>query len=98
VLSELYKPDGLVTLDLPPRPDLNAILYAYGESSISLDNILDPSSLQWILQAGKHGFFIFYYMNGMAALLTLARYKNHAIYKIEWTRQWQYVQELLRIV
>lgn len=97
VLSDLYKPDGLATFDLPPRPDLNTILYAYGESSSPLDDILGPSSLRQLVQAGKQGFFIFYYMNGMAALLTLARYKNHAIYKIEWTRQWQYVQELLRI-
>jgi hypothetical protein len=29
-------------------------------------------------------------------LLTLERYKNHAIWKIEWTRQWQYIQELVR--
>ena len=48
-----------------------------------------------ILEAGRQGFFIFYYRNGMAALLTLARYKNHAIWQIDWTPQWEFVQKLI---
>jgi hypothetical protein len=95
MLSDLYKPDGLVALDLSKQPDLDAILYAYGESWNSLDSMLDSNLLQKVLQAGLHGFFVFYLGQGIAALLTLARYKNHAIYKIDWTRQWQYVQELM---
>ena len=96
VLSDLYKPDGLVKLDFYNRPDLDPILFAYGESGSSLDRSLDSSLLQHVIRAGKYGFFIFYYKNGMAALLTLERYKNHAIWKVEWTRQWQYIQELIR--
>lgn len=95
VLSDLYKPDGLVSLDLSKRPDLDPILFAYGESGGSLDRSLDSTLLQHVIRAGKYGFFIFYYKNGMVALLTLERYKNHAIWKIEWTRQWQYIQELM---
>jgi len=95
-LSDLYKPDGLVQLDLSNRPDLDPILFAYGESGSSLDSSLGATLLHHTVQAGKYGFFIFYYKNGMSALLTLERYKNHATWKIEWTRQWQYVQELIR--
>ena len=88
VLSDLYKPDGLVELDLSNRPDLDPILFAYGESGSSLDRSLDSTLLQHLIRAGEYGFFVFYYRNGMAALLTVERYKNHAIWKIEWTRQW----------
>jgi hypothetical protein len=96
VLSDLYKPDGLVKLDFSNRPDLDPILFAYGESGSSLDRNLDSTLLHHVIRAGKYGFFILYYKNGRAALLTLERYKNHAIWKIEWTRQWQYIQELVR--
>jgi hypothetical protein len=75
--------------------NLNAILYAYGEKWNSLDSMFDSTLLHKVLQAGPHGFFVFYFGQGIAALLTLARYKNHAIYKIDWSRQWQYVQELM---
>lgn len=95
-LSDLYKPDGLVQLDLSNRPDLDPILFAYGESGSSLDGSLGATLLHHTVQAGKYGFFIFYYKNGMAGLLTLERYINHATWKIEWTCQWQYVQELIR--
>ena len=96
VLSDLYKPDGLVEVDLTNLPDLDLILFAYGESGRSLESSLGATLLHHAVQAGKYGFFIFYYNNGMGALLTLERYINHAIWKIEWTRQWQYVQELIR--
>ncbi len=96
ILSDLYKPDGLVKLDFSSRSDLDAILFAYGERGSSLDRSLDSTLLHHVIRAGKYGFFIFYYKNGMVALLTLERYKNHAIWKIEWTRQWQYIQELIR--
>jgi hypothetical protein len=96
VLSDLYKPDGLVNLDLSNRPDLDPILFAYGERGSFLDGGLGATLLHHAVQAGKYGFFIFYYKNGTGALLTLERYINHAIWKIEWTRQWQYVQELIR--
>jgi hypothetical protein len=95
VLSDLYKPDGLVKLDFSNRPDLDPILFAYGVSGSSLERSFDSTSLHRVIQAGKYGFFIFYYKNKMAALLTLERYKNHAIWKIEWTRQWQYIKELI---
>ena len=94
-LSDLYKPDGLDAFDLSNRPDLEPILYVYGKSGGSLDRSLDSTSLHHLIRAGKYGLFIFYYKNGMAALLTLERYKNHATWKIEWTRQWQYIQELI---
>jgi hypothetical protein len=96
VLSDLYKPDNLVKLDFSNRPDLDPILFAYGESGSSLDRSLDSTSLHHVIRAGKYGFFIFYYKNGMAALLTLERYKNHAVWKIDWARQWRYIQELIR--
>ena len=96
VLSDLYKPDGLVELDLSNRPDLDPILFAYGKSGTSLDGSLGSTSLHNVMRAGKCGFFMFYYQKGMAGLLTLERYKNHAIWQVEWTPQWQYIQELIQ--
>jgi len=96
ILSDLYKPDGLTTLELSTQQELEAILVAYGEIKTSLATLVGAALLPKLLQAGKHGFFVIYYCNGTAALLTLKRHINHQIYDIDWDRQWQYVQELMR--
>ena len=96
-MSDLYKPDELVILPLPEQPESDAILFAYGQKGISLYDLLDGAALRLVTQAGQHGFFALYYNQGMAGLLTLKRFKFHKIFKIDWTKQWRYVQELMRI-
>ena len=96
ILSDLYKPDGLIPLELSTQQELEAILVAYGEIETSLATLGSATLLPKLLQAGKQGFFVIYYCNGTAALLTLKRHINHQIYDIDWDRQWQYVQELMR--
>ena len=96
ILSDLYKPDGLIPLELSTQQELEAILVAYGKIETSLATLVSAALLPKLLQADKQGFFVFYYCNGTAALLTLKRHINHQIYDIDWGRQWQYVQELMR--
>ncbi len=96
-LSDLYIPDGLTTLNLSTQQEQEAILFAYGETRTSLDDFVSAVLLPKLLQAGKHGFFVIYCGSGTAALLTLKRHINHQIYDIDWGRQWQYVQELMRL-
>jgi hypothetical protein len=96
-LSDLYIPDGLTLLELSTQQELEAILFAYGEMETSLDKLVSATLLPKLLQAGKHGFFGIYYGSGTAALLTLKRHINHQIYDRDWDRQWQYVQQLMRL-
>jgi hypothetical protein len=96
MLSDLYKPDGLIPLELSTQQELEAILIAYSEIGTSLSTIVSAALLPKLLQAGKYGFFVIYYSNGTAALLTLKRHINHQIYNINWDHQWEYVQELMR--
>jgi len=62
-----------------------------------LYDLLDGAALRLVTQAGQYGFFALYYNQGMAGLLTLKRFKFHKIFNIDWTKQWRYVQELMRI-
>jgi hypothetical protein len=96
MLSDLYKPDGLVPLELSTQQEHESILTAYGEEGTSLSTVVSAALLPKLLQASEHGFFVIYYGNGTAALLTLRRHINHQIYNIDWDRQWKYVQELMR--
>ena len=96
MLSDLYKPDGLVPLELSTQQELEAILFAYGNIGTCLFTFVSAALLPKLLQAGKHGFFAIYYSNGSAALLTLKRHINHQIYNIDWNHQWEYIQELMR--
>ncbi len=95
-LSDLYKPDNLTLLNLSTRQEIETILFAYGEAETSLDILVSSTLLSNLLEAGKHGFFGIYCRNGTAALLTLKRHINHQIYDIDWDRQWQYIQRLMR--
>ena len=97
VLSDLYKPDGLVILPLQERSELDAILFAYGRKGSYLDDLLDGAMLRLATQAGQYDFFALYYNQGMAGLLTLKRFKFHKIFKIDWTRQLRYVKKLMQI-
>jgi hypothetical protein len=96
MLSDLYKPDGLVSLELSTQQEHESILAAYGEEGTSLSTVVSAALLPKLFQGGEHGFFVIYYGNGTAALLTLRRHINHQIYNIDWDRQWKYVQELMR--
>jgi hypothetical protein len=96
VLSDLYKPDNLTLLNLSTPQELETILFAYGGIETFLSSFVSSALLSNLLEAGKHGFFGLYCRNGTAALLTIQRHINHQIYDIDWDRQWQYVQRLMR--
>ncbi len=95
-ISDLYKPDNLALLNLSTRQEVETILFAYGETESFFDSLVDRALLSNLLEAGKHGFWGIYCGKGAAALLTLKRHINHQIYDIDWGRQWQYVQHLMR--
>jgi hypothetical protein len=92
-----FTPETLVELELPKRAELNDVLFAYGDKGSSLDSLYGSSLFNGITEAGKYGFFAFYYKEGMASLLTLERYEKRNVSGISWEKQWAYIQELMRL-
>ncbi len=95
IMSDLYKPHDLGILPTDEQTAGGSILFAYGPSGSSLNDILSPSQLAMVKEIADIGFFALYYNQGKAGLFTVSRFKNHAMYKMAWKDQWECVKSLM---
>jgi len=97
LLESDFEPDRLVELEAPECAAPDDVLFVFGEEGSSPDSLHGPLLLNCIAEAGKYGFFAFYYKDGMASLITLERYEKSDASGISWEEQWAYIQELMRL-